>query len=155
MVTLPNFKIIEKVISDYIIDGFVLEDTNGKKQPVNIETATKLARAGRIDGAEAILDSDTGDYILHLDRKLTDIPTNRNVVGRTLYFTARILDENGNCIGYKAKDQEGKDYKLSINKAWKLALNNSIQGVEAIILNGYKVMLSTDGHLLENLPKLS
>ena len=155
MITLANFKITEKVISEYEIVGFVLEDANGKRQPVNLETATKLARAGRIEGAEAILDSDTGDYILHLDRKLVDIPTNRNAVDRELYLTARILDSDGNCIGYKAKDHDGMDYKLSINKAWRLALNKVIQGVDASILNGYKVMLSTDGHLLSDLPKLS
>ena len=155
MIALANFKIVEKVINGFELDGFILEDENGKRQPVNMETATKLARAGRIDGAEAILDSDTGNYILHISQKLTDIITNRNAVDRTLYLTARILDSDGNCIGYKAKDHDGKDYKLSINKAWKLAVNKSIHGVDAMVLNGYKVMISREEDMLGKLPKLS
>lgn len=152
---MANFKILEKVVNDYTVDGFILEDAAGNTQPVNIETVTKLARAGKVDGAEAVLDSDSGNYILHLDKKLVDIPTNRNAVGRKLSLTARILDSNGSCVGYKAKDLDGKDYKLSINKAWDLASNGVIDGVSGYILNGYKVLLSTEDHLLENLPKLS
>lgn len=150
-----SFKIIEKVVSAYMVDGFILQDENGKTQSVNMETAIKLARAGRIDGAEALLDSDTGEYIIHIHKKLNDIPTNRNTVGRILSLTARIIDSDGNCIGYKAKDHDGKDYKLSINKAWALAINKAIQGVSGVISNGSKVIISNDDHKLENLPKLS
>lgn len=155
MDTLANFKIEEKVINGFELDGFILEDVTGKRQPVNMETAIKLARAGRIEGAEALLDSDTGTYILHISEKLNNIITNRNVADRKLYLIARILDSDGNCIGYKAKDHDGKDYKLSINKAWKLAVNNSIQGVDAMVLNGYKVIVSREEDMLGKLPKLS
>lgn len=153
--TLARFTIVEKVINGYSIEGFILEDEDGKRQPVNVETATKLARAEKIDGAEAILDSDTGSYILHISKKLNDIQTNRNISDRVMTLTARILDADGRCIGYKAKDHTGKDYKLSINKAWKLAVNDSIHGIKAVVLNGYKVMISEDGSSLNNLPKLS
>ena len=155
VMALSVFKITEKVINGFKLDGFILQDDTGKRQPVSIDTATKLARAGKILGAEALLDSDTGGYILHIEQKLGSIETNRNVAGRELCLTARILDENGNCIGYKAKDHDGKDYKLSINKAWKLAVNNSIHGVKAEIVNGYKIIISTEGFRLEKLPKLS
>lgn len=155
VIALSIFKITEKVINGFKLDGFILEDDTGKRQPVSIDTVTKLARAGKILDAEAILDSDTGEYILHIEQKLGDIGTVRNVAGRELYLTARILDENDNCIGYKAKDHDGKDYKLSINKAWRLAINNSIHGVKAEIVNGYKIIISTERFRLEKLPKLS
>lgn len=153
-----KYRIVSKVIKDIDIEGFILEDSDGKQQAVGMGDAVKLARAGRIDGAEAVLRTDTYAFSLLTDVDLSKMPTVRNVNNKELSLTYRIVDDTNRCLGYKAYDMNGKVYKLSINKAWSLAINHSIKDVTAIIIKQndkyYRILRGTNDFKLSKLPRV-
>lgn len=149
-----KYKIIAKVISGIEITDFIITDGTETKA-FKLDVVTKLARSGKIENARARLNTVTEQYTLILDDKLEDIPLVESK--KTLKLIGRIIKDD-KCIGYKAVDDIGKSYKLSIEKVWSLSnkglTDGYIEGVQAKIINNKKVLLSTDECKIYNLPKI-
>ena len=66
-----------------------------------------------------LLDTDSGKYIIDIDGGLGSIETINKGENLKLVLKARLLVDN-KCVGYKAEDEKGKTYTLSIEKVWSL-----------------------------------
>lgn len=156
MDTLSNkpYTIINKCYDGLNIISMTIKTEQGETKLVKYEDIIKLARAEKISNAKAILDTGQNRYILCLDGSIKDIETIYKNNSMHLEILCRLIDNKGKCIGYKVRDNKGKLYKLSIQKTWELAVNNTIEGVKGRIISNHKVIISNDEQLLKNLPKL-
>jgi len=150
-----NIYIIKsKVVKGINIEGFEIVSTDGIRQIISNEDAIKLARSNKIENAYAVLNSDTGKYMIVFNNGLENLDSIRNTKGIKLRLVHRLVDKNNNCFGYKAIDNNGKSYKLSIGKTWELALSQSIIGIDAKIVHGVKVLKSTSDTSLADIPRI-
>lgn len=147
-----KYRIKEKQINGIEIEKFILETIDdGKRAAVSIDDTIKLARVGKLYNISSLLDVTTGRYILNFNNTLKDIQEYQAI---KLTLICRIINSEDKCIGYKAKDDSNKSYKLSINKAWELAVNNSIVNVKGKIIKDKKAIVGINGFSLEQLPKM-
>ncbi len=147
-----DYKIDKKVVNGIEVDGFVLKNKNGTNQLISLDDAIKLARSGKIENAHAVLNTETAKYEISIDGGLSKLETIRNANDTHIELTCRIIDSNGNCIGYKAHGGNGNYYQLSIERAWELASNNKIKNVKAMVQKNIKIMIGTNGFAFSMLP---
>ena len=106
---------------------------------MSVQDTISMARLGDIDNVEAVLNTETGEYILYFKYGESSIPIESR--SNVLTPIARVF-ENGNCIGYKVIDKNGKQYKLSTNKVWQMAIDKQIYGIKAKLINGKRAIIS-------------
>ena len=104
---LDNYRIDKKVVNGIEVDGFVLKNKNGTNQLISLDDAIKLARSGKIENAHAVLNTETAKYEISIDGGLSKLETIRNANDTHIELTCRIIDSNGNCIGYKTHGGNG------------------------------------------------
>ena len=80
------------------------------------EDMIKIALSGKIENASVVLNTENSEYILEVHNGLDSIETITKLNDIMLTLQCRILDKEGVCIGYKAKDESGKSYNLTVNK---------------------------------------
>lgn len=150
-----KYKISNKYIKGVNIEGYTISNEQGNSKFVKADDVIKLALNDKLSNARAVLNTETSSYILDIDggNKALDTITKLNSI--TLSLQCRIMDTENKCIGYKAKDESGKSYRLTIQNTWELALGQAIIGVEAVIISGVKVLRSKDGFSLAELPKIN
>lgn len=147
-----KYNIIDKHISGLEITKFTLESIEDKKQAsVSYEDVLKLARVGKLGNAKALLDITSGNYILDCDEQLKDMVIHKGII---LKLNCRIMSNN-KCVGYKAQDANGKNYKVSINKIWDMAITDAVENVEAKIIDNKKVLVGKNGFRFSSLPKIN
>lgn len=151
---ISKYTIVEKEFTGLEISGFVIQNEEGKRKLLNKQDTIKLARSDKLSNARALLDTTSGEYILKTDDSLLDIDNTDKGKALKIVLLARLMDNN-RCIGYKAKDNKGKLYKLSIEKVWQLAEQGSIEGVQGKISGTSKLILSTEEFNINTLPRLS
>ena len=150
-----KYKISNKYIKGVNIEGYTICNKQGNSKFVKTHDVITLALHNRIENAEVILNTESGEYLLDIEKGLSSIDTVNKLNNIMLSLQCRILDENNNCIGYKAKDQTGKGYRLTIQNTWELALGHAIIDVEAVIINGNKCLRSLNNFSLSELPKIN
>ena len=143
-----------KIVQGITLTGFSIENQSGETKNLNLDDVINLAKSEQIDNAELLFNPDTSNYILCIDQGLINLPTIRNVKDAKITLLCRIVDNNDNCKGYKASNNAGSTYRLSIHKVWQLAVNNSVAGIKAYIKNGKKILESEEGFELSKLPKV-
>ena len=148
-----TYTIIQKQFNGLKIESVVIENDEGKKKLISIDDAVKLARKGAIKNAKALLDTDSGEYILAIENGLTSIENLDKSKNLLLSLKARLIVDS-KCVGYKAEDTKGKTYTLSIEKVWQLAEQGSIKGIQAKIINNKKALVSTNELQLKDLPRI-
>jgi len=151
---MSEWRITKKEIKGLLVSAIIIENDSGESKRISLEDAITLARNEKIENAVAILDTSSGKYILDVNNGLTSLDTIYHNNGLNLTIICRLIDSNKKCIGYKVKDETGKTYKISLSKAWELALNNSIYGVKARINGKTKCIISTEDFKLSNIPDL-
>ena len=149
-----GYRITGKVVQTIEPSGFIVENSSGKSQALSNEEVIKLARAGKLENAEALMSIASSGFLLHTSEPLVKIPTVRNVKNTKLKIINRIVSKGDNpkCLGYTVVADNGKQYKMTVGKTWVLAVNNSITNIEAFIYKGKKVLRSTEGRNLYDLP---
>lgn len=152
---MKGYIIYKKVISGIEVEGFILKNSDGNTQTVSLDDTIRLASTNKIDNAHVILNTDTAKYELVVDGGLLNLETIRNVNNTNIELTCRILNNNGHCIGYKARGENGKVYQLNIGRAWELASNNKIKNVRALIQKKAKIMIGVNGFTFDGLPSLT
>lgn len=148
-----SYKIVKKQFTGIDISDLVIENKEGKHKLISKQDAIKLARGNKIENAKAILDTDSGEYLIDIENGLSSLETISKGNSLTLELKARLIVDN-KCVGYKAEDIKGKTYTLSIEKVWELAEQGSVKGIQAKIINNKKSLISTDEVKLDNLPKI-
>jgi len=147
-----KYRIIKKQLNGIEIQRFILESIDdGKQAAVSLEDTVKLARVGKLLGVTPLLDLTTGEYIINFNGTLKNIQEHNSIRLRLL---CRLVDITGKCIGYKAQDNSNKTYKISINKAWELAIHNSVINVVGKVINNKKVLLGINDFSLSQLPTM-
>lgn len=146
-----KYNVVNKCFDGIKIVGLTIQNDEGKTKFVENSDIIKLARGNKIQDTECILDTDTGKYTIDYKKGLSSLDDTYKSSG-TFTPLCRIISK-GKCMGYKVRDNNGKSYKFSISKIWELAYNHSVVGVKAAIIGETKVLLSTDGMDLKNLPK--
>lgn len=149
------YKIKNKYIKGVNIEGFTISNDEGNEKFIKSEDMIKIALSGKIENASVVLNTENSEYILEVHNGLDSIETITKLNDIMLTLQCRILDKEGVCIGYKAKDESGKSYNLTVNKTWELALGQAIYGIEALSINGIKVLKSKDGFNLKDIPKIT
>jgi hypothetical protein len=150
-----QYTVINKCFDNINLIGFTIQSEEGTKKLIKPEDVVKLARGNRLTNAEFMLDTTSGEYIARIENGVTNLPTIYKNSDLKLTLICRLIDSSGKCIGYKARDNTGKAYKLSINKTWELACNNNIEGVAGRIACDKKILVSDNEHSLKELPKLN
>lgn len=133
-----EFRIVGKYIQGLSITGYMVENIEtSKKKLLKTADVIKLAEANKIyDANVEEFDGKKYLYIKQDINTIEDIENSKN----NMEIIYRILDKSNMCIGYMCKDNNGKSYKISRNKAWELAYNNSIKNVKAIVCKGIKAL---------------
>lgn len=149
----PNqYKIVAKEIKGVTVSGFTIENSEGTRKNVSSQDAIKLARGNKIHNAKAILNILNSDYMIDIDEGIENIPKSDRTKGLKLSLLGRLISVDGKCIGYRAQDDKGKVYKLSISKVWDLAEQGSIIGIKAKLSSKGRVLESTSECNLSELP---
>lgn len=146
-----KYKIVAKEYSGIEVNKFVIERDDNKRKSISIEDTIRLARNNKLENAEAIYNSYTEDYTLCIDGGISNLPV--KTTGEYV-VSARIM-EGSRCIAYRITDSNGKHFKLDLDKVFDEIANNSIQGLDAKIINGYKVISSLGTIELNKLPKIT
>lgn len=148
-----KYRIIQKDYTGIEITGVVIQNKDKQTKLIPMDDAIKLARSDKLSNATAVLDTNSGDYILDIEGGLQSLENTDSSKGVQLELKARLI-ENNKCIGYKATNNKGKTYRLTIDKVWNLAEQGSIVGVSGRIINGSRVLLSNKDFRLRNLPEM-
>ena len=145
----PVYKIKGCQVDGIETKKYLIETEDGSKQTyASAEDTKKLAIVGKLYNVGYCIIKD--DYELNFNGTLKDI----SVTPHHMYeATCRILNKDNVCVGYKLHSiDENKDYKISIQTVWTLALNNSIKGIEATVINNKRALRSCDGFSIDSLP---
>ena len=145
----PKYRVVDKYVNNLVINKYTIENIEeGNMLTITKEDLIKLTLSNKVADANVVVDTVNNSYILILNN---DIPIHDN---NRFYIVCRIINNN-KCIGYKVKDNDNKNYRISIAKAWELACNNSINNLEAKIIANKKVLRLKDGSSLSELPKMT
>ena len=147
-----QYKIVAKEVKGINIVGVTIENSEGNKKNISISDATKLARSDKITNATAKFDVINSEYVLDVEGGMNNLEYSDRTKGLSLVLLGRLLNDNDECIGYKAQDSKGKTYKLSIAKIWEMTEQGAIKGVKAKICSKGKILESTDDCDLSRLP---
>ena len=149
----PNqYKIVAKEIKGISLIGFTIENADGNKKNISLQDAIKLARSNKISNATAKFDVLNSEYMIDIENGIDILPYSDRTKSIKLSLLGRLIGTEGKCIGYKAQDDKGKIYKLSISKVWDLAEQGSIVGIKARVSSKGRVVESTDECNLSELP---
>lgn len=149
----PNqYRIVAKEIKGISLIGFTIENTEGNKKAISLQDAIKLARSNKISNATAKFDVLNSEYMIDIENGTDTLPYSDRTKSIKLSLLGRLIGTDGKCIGYKAQDDKGKAYKLSISKVWDLAEQGSILGIRARVSSKGRVLESTDECRLSELP---
>lgn len=133
-----EFRIVGKYIQGLSITGYMVENVEtSKKKLLKTDDVIKLTEANKV--CDASVEKFDGKKYLYIKQDIStieDIENSKN----NMEIIYRILNKSKVCIGYMCKDNNGKSYKLSRNKAWELAYKNSIKNAKAIVCNGVKAL---------------
>lgn len=153
-----KYKIIKRIIIGIEPIGFILLDENGNERQLKEEDVITLCKNNMVTNAEIVLDSDECKYevVVSDEYKIDNfIKKNKskqvNVICRII---SKDADNKPHCIGYIAKDETGKSYRLDKNKFWKLANNGSINNIKASIIGNNKILISEGNNQLKDLPTI-
>lgn len=146
-----SYTVINRCLDGIYTIGFTVRDSAGNTKMVNVNDAIKLARCNALVNAKYVLDILSGEHLIKIEDNVDRQFKNSKI---KLTLTCRLLDSKGNCVGYKATDNNGKRYNLSIRKTWELAFNHNVYGVKAILIGDKKTIKSIDDFKLETLPKI-
>lgn len=149
-----TYIIINKVVDLLDIIGYTIKDQDNKLKFVNSLDVIRLARDSKIRNARAVMDIDTGQYILKVENGLENLNTVCKDTDSKLKITGRLMSDSGDCNGYTATDCDSNVLNLSINEAWELAVNNKIEDVEGIIYNGKKIIRGINNFTFANISKI-
>lgn len=136
------------------IVAYRIKYCDGKEVNITVENAKSLAYQNKFDNA-VICSDGTYESILIYDgiEKLNEIYIDDEY---KIEITARVVDSNGVCTAYKVTDKSKKIYNITLDKVWELALNNCINRVEAVAINGVRTIISAgDSKFLNNLPEIN
>lgn len=158
-----NYRIIKKYIKGVETVGYYVIKTDENnietEELLKVSEVISLCRKKLVDNAELILDSDEGIYeinILNNDdiEKVVSKPKQKDLI-----IVGKIISTNDEgkkfCSGYIIKDASGRQQKISIVNAWKYARSGCINNVKANVINGKKVIISTDNPTLDKLHRMS
>lgn len=147
-----QYRIVAKEIKGISLTGFTIEKEDGTKKNISLQDAIKLARSNKISNATAKFDVLNSEYMICVENGINTLPYSDRTKSIKLSLLGRLIGTEGNCIGYKAQDDKGKTYKLSISKVWDLAEQGSIVGIRAKVSSKCRVIESTDKCNLSELP---
>lgn len=149
----PNqYRIVAKEVKGISITGFTIENGDGNRKNISVQDAVKLARGSKITNASAKFNVLNSEYLIDIDGGIDSIENSDRTKGLKLSLLGRLLSVDGKCIGYRAQDDKGKVYKLSIAKIWDLAEQGSIVGIKAKLSSKGRVLESTSECNLSELP---
>jgi protein-disulfide isomerase len=126
-----------------------IDEGSESRQPISIKNAIKLARDEKIQNAKSVYNVNTNEYLLDVRGGYGTLETIKNDSNISIELKARLIT-GGKCVGYKAIDNKGKIYKLSIEKVWGLAEQGAVNGVTAKFIGDKKVLIGS----LDELPKI-
>lgn len=149
----PNqYRIVAKEVKGITVVGFTIENDEGNRRNVSLQDAIKLARGNKISNAKAKFDVLNSEYMIDVDGGIDSLDYADRTKGIKLSLLGRLIGVEGKCIGYKAQDDKGKLYKLSIAKVWDLAEQGSIVGINIKVSSKGRILESTDECNLSELP---
>ena len=144
--------IVAKEVKGINVVGFTIENVDGNRKNISLQDAIKLARGNKIRNASAKFDLLNSEYMIDIDGGINNIENSDRTKGLKLSLLGRLINVDGKCIGYRAQDDKGKVYKLSIAKVWDLAEQGSILGIKAKLSSNGRVLESTSDCELSKLP---
>lgn len=149
----PNqYSIVAKEVKGISVVGFTIENEDGNRKNISLQDAIKLARGNKIHNASAKFDVLNSEYMIDIENGINNIDKSDRTKGLKLSLLGRLLSVDGKCIGYRAQDDKGKVYKLSIAKIWDLAEQGSVVGIKAKLSSKGRVLESTSDCNLSKLP---
>lgn len=146
-----KYKVVAKEFNGIEVSSMIIENEDGKRKKILKQDIIKLARGGKLSNAQSLFDYVNSEYIVAFDDTLLNIETIDRSNGIHLNLSARLIKDD-KCIGYKAVDDKGKSYKLSIEKIWELAEKGSVNNIKAKINGKHKVLVSYGDTQLKDLP---
>ena len=147
-----KYRIIKKQTDGIEIKRFIVEYIAEKKQAaINPDELINLVKAKKVESVDAYWDADNSQYILNFNGTLSSIEEYRS---GNFELQCRIIGKDGKCIGYKARNESGKVFKITTAKAWDLANKGCIVGIAGKIISNKKCLIGDDEHKLSLLPKL-
>lgn len=147
-----KYTVVEKDMNGIEIVGYTIESPTGNRKTLRTDDIIKLARGNKLSNANALLDTSCGKYILSFDNSLESMKRHIRSDNLEISILGRIINNN-KCIGYKAVDNNGKKYNLTISRTWALVEQGVVKGLIAKINGTNKVLIGTDECVLEDLPK--
>lgn len=121
------YKVIAVIMDGMTINGFRLQDEEGKESNIKEDKFYELAKSSRVEGV-TLLEDDGHEYLTGL--KLRDLEV---ISGKSIKLESKLKDSKGNVIGYKLAD---RDKEISIKKAWNMGVNGDIQNGKSMLLVG-------------------
>lgn len=149
---LNQYRIVAKEVKGISIVGFTIENDEGNRRNISLQDAIKLARGNKISNATAKFDVLNSEYMIDIDGGFESLEYADRTKGIKLSLLGRLIGVEGKCIGYKAQDDKGKLYKLSIAKVWDLAEQGSIIGINVKVSSKGRILESTSECNLSELP---
>lgn len=149
---LNQYRIVAKEVKGISVVGFTIENDEGNRRNISLQDAIKLARGNKISNATAKFDVLNSEYMIDIDGGLESLDYADRTKGIKLSLLGRLIGVEGKCIGYKAQDDKGKLYKLSIAKVWDLAEQGSIIGINVKVSSKGRILESTSECNLSELP---
>lgn len=138
---------VSKVILDKLeIKGYEIK-SNAVSKLVSLHEIIKMAEKGDVENISVI----DGTVCFKHGMQGIDWVTQYN--NKHFTILSRLVNKDNICIGYKVKDENGKVLKISLNKAWELAILHTITNVEANVISGIKSIVGVGDLRLSELVK--
>ena len=110
-----------------LVNGYSIQDEDGKILKVKYSDFKELVKASLVDNFKVIKIEDI-EYVIPKGRVVSELMD----LGKTeCKIEDRIFNAEDKVIGYKVRTDSGDMLKISIKKAWELAVNGSITNADA------------------------
>jgi hypothetical protein len=123
-----KYKVLGVYKSGPLITGYSIQDSEEDKVlKVKVDDFNELVKAGIVDNFKC-LNVENTVYVVPRNGLISQLAE----AGRTEYkINDRVFDDNGHVAGYSVTTSNNEQLKISIKKAWELALSDCIINANA------------------------
>lgn len=134
-----KFKVTGRYMKGLELGGLWILSEDASETIVKMEEIYEMASNGLIEGY-SLVNTNKGDKVLYSkDIKIKDLPIVRIDAQNGINITARLMRDK-ELIGYEVINSAGRSFKITLEKAWELSASSSLDGIDACVMDGKKII---------------
>ena len=145
------YKLIGKIVNVASIVGYLLQEEDNKIVKLKVEDTLELMSNGLVENF-SIIEYNNERKIYSKDESISSLKT-IYTISQDKYEATKAIKHNNETIGLMLSDGN-KELRVTLGKAWDIAVNNGIRNIEAYVSNEKKI-IKGKGIQINNMQSIS